>query len=427
VTAADESPLERGLAWTLVLAATATMAVSYVDRQALAVLSPTITAALHLSEQQYGWVTAAFSFSFLVCAPLAGGWIDRVGARRGLLISMVVWSAVAAAHALVPGAPASVALAAAHAITLPLVVLILLRLLLGVAEAPSFPGAAQTVARVLPPADRAAGFGLLFTGSSIGAALAPLLAVPLAARFGWRYALVATAVCGLGWLPLWAWVTSPPAVRAAMADRHGDGSDGSDSVRRIDLLRHPGVLRAVALVLASAPINGFAINWSAKALTAAHQVPQAAMSRYLWLPPLLFDGGALAAGALASLIERRRDPTAPHRGLVAVAVLLLCSIGVLGLARTPWQSTAVIATAFAGGGMCYALCTADMLKRVARSQVATAGGLTASAQAIALIISNPLIGLAADHAHGYRGIAIALALLALPGAAIWLAWDPREK
>jgi ACS family hexuronate transporter-like MFS transporter len=307
------------------------------------------------------------------------------------------------------------------------VVLCLLRVALGAAEAPSFPASAQTVERVLPPSDRSAGIGLLFTGSSLGAAVAPLLAVPLAARFGWRYALLGTAVVGLIWVPLWAGLTALPEVRAAMAGRRSDGEPAPAKARWIDLLAHPGVLRAVALVIASAPINGFAINWAAKALTAAHRVPQAAMSHYLWLPPLAFDGGALAAGALASLIERGRDPEAPHRGLVCAGALLMCAIGALGLARTPWQSTAVISAAFAGGGMLYALATADMLKRVARAQVAAAGGLTAAAQSLALLVANPLIGRAADRGRGYAGIALALGLLALPGVALWLLWDPRGR
>lgn len=407
MTEEGEPSLPRALGWTLALTATATMTVSYVDRQALAVLSPTITRDLKLTDADYGWVTAAFSIAYLVCAPLAGGLIDRVGARRGLLGSVLVWSAVAAAHALVPG----------------LALLFLLRIALGIAEAPSFPGSAQTVSRVLQPRDRAAGFGLLFTGSSVGAAIAPLLAVPLAARFGWRYAMVATALIGLAWVPLWIRLTGIAEVRAAMA--HGPSKQEADG-GWASLGAHPAVLRAVALVMAAAPVNGFAINWAAKVLT-AQSVPQAAMGHFLWLPPLAFDGGAVLAGLAASLLERRRDPEAPHRGLVAIGGLGLLAIGALGFARTPWQTTLAIALAFGGGGVCYAIATADMLRRVARSQVAAAGGVTAAAQSLALIVANPLIGRAVDHGHGYGSIGVALALCTLPGVLIWLAWDPRRS
>ena len=122
------SALDRRRAWIVVLVATLTMAISYADRQTLSVLAPTVTAKLHISEIQYGWLVAAFSFAYLVGAPVAGRMIDTVGARRGLFYAVLVWSVISGAHALAPG----------------LGVLFMLRIGLGLAEAPSFPGAARS-------------------------------------------------------------------------------------------------------------------------------------------------------------------------------------------------------------------------------------------------------------------------------------------
>ena len=176
------------------------MAVSYVDRQTLAVLAPTVREALGISVSSYGWLVSAFSFAYLVGAPLAGRLIDAVGARRGLVGAVLVWSVVAALHAVVPG----------------LFVLFALRIALGLTESPSFPGAAQTVHRALPPADRARGFGVLFTGSSFGAMVAPLLATWVAAHVGWRAAFLVTAVVGLCWVPLWIAVAFAGRARAVL-------------------------------------------------------------------------------------------------------------------------------------------------------------------------------------------------------------------
>ncbi len=118
--------------------------------------------------------------------------LDRTGARRGLVFAVLAWSAVAAGHALVPSFAALVAL----------------RVLLGTAEAPSFPGAAQTIKRILPPAERSMGFGLLFTGSSLGAMIAGPLAIGiLGFAGGWRLAFLGTSLVGLAWIPLWLFVT----------------------------------------------------------------------------------------------------------------------------------------------------------------------------------------------------------------------------
>ncbi|MFI5301572.1 MAG: MFS transporter, partial [Polyangiales bacterium] len=153
--------VSRTRAWLVVLVATLTMTISYLDRQALSVLAPTVTEAFHLDDTAYGWLTSAFSIAYLVMAPFAGRAIDRFGARRGLPIAVVLWSIVAALHAF----------------TLGFASLFFLRVLLGAAEAPSFPGATQAVDRVLEPRDRARGVGVLFTGSSIGAMVVPTIAV----------------------------------------------------------------------------------------------------------------------------------------------------------------------------------------------------------------------------------------------------------
>src|SRR5438034_696266 len=47
------------------------MTVSYIDRQTLSALSPTVRPALHLSQTQYGWITGAFSITYLIFAPLS--------------------------------------------------------------------------------------------------------------------------------------------------------------------------------------------------------------------------------------------------------------------------------------------------------------------------------------------------------------------
>src|SRR5262245_37474281 len=174
--------LSRVRSWALALTATLTLAVSYVDRQTFAVLAPTWQAQLHISDKDYGdWLVPAFSYAYLVGAPLAGYLIDRVGARRGLLGAVLLWSLVAALHALAPGFGA----------------LFALRLALGVAESPSFPGAAQTVQRALSPVDRARGFGFLFSGSSLGAMIAPILATYLNRDGHYQLAFIGTAVVGL--------------------------------------------------------------------------------------------------------------------------------------------------------------------------------------------------------------------------------------
>lgn len=405
---APVSRISRGYAWALALTATLTMSVSYVDRQTLAVLAPTVTKALAISEQSYGWLVSAFSFAYLVGAPLAGRFIDRVCARRGLLGAVLVWSGVAALHALVPG----------------FLTLFALRIALGFAEAPSFPGSAQTVHRALPPHDRPRGLGILFTGSSIGAMIAPPLATYFEARLGWRVAFLVTAVVGLAWVPLWLRVAFSREGRRALDVRPATtASASSRSPSYGELLLHPAVLRAVVLVLASAPQIAFVLNWSAKYLVRELGLTQRQVGSYLWLPPLLFDAGAVAFGHIASRRIRVHGGE-PERGLVAAATLLALAGAAMPLAPGPWATVLVAGVALAGGGALFALLTADMLARVPPSAISTAGGITAAAQSLAYIVANPLIGRAVEGGGSYAPVVVALGLWVVPGAAVWMMWRP---
>jgi MFS transporter, ACS family, hexuronate transporter len=399
VAAADSTPRRAG--WAVAIAATLGMSVSYIDRQALAAIAPAVRAALHIDHTQFGWLVSAFSMAYLVGAPAAGALVDRLGARRGFAAALVVWSFVAGAHALATS----------------FAVLFALRVLLGAAESPSFPAAAQAIRRSLPGARRPAAYGLLFTGSSIGAMIAAPLAIHLEGRFGFRSAFVGTACAGAMWLPFWLFVTRGgrlPAEAPAPAT-----PAAAPSAWR-DVARSAPVLRALVAVIGAAPTIMFAQTWAAQYLVEHWKLPRTGISGYLLVPPLLFDLGAVGFGWLAS----RRETGAPrtHRDLLLTAAVLGSMLALSPFAPSPGVAMALFGAAACGGGGVYVLVTADMLARVPPSRTSSAGGMTAAAQSIALVAANPLIGLSVDRTHDYVVATVALGLMVLPATLVFLLW-----
>jgi ACS family hexuronate transporter-like MFS transporter len=400
-------PLSRGRAWLVAVCVTLAMSVSYVDRQVIAAIGASVRKALEMDAAQFGWLASAFSMAYLVAAPLAGLVVDRVGARRGLAAAIVAWSAVSAAHALVPTFAA----------------LFVLRVLLGAAEAPSFPAAAQAVQRALPEGDREAAFGLLFTGSSLGAAIAAPLAISLDVAFGWRTAFFIASAAGIAWLPLWLVATAPKPVRAVL------GTAGAAPVARPrGLQSDPAVHRALILVLASAPALMFMYIWAPQYFELGRGLPKASLPHYLWLPPLMADLGMVGFGLLASRMDRRARPgeRRSHVDLVLVAAAMESTLVLVPHVQGTWPAVLLVGLSAAGGGGLYTLLTADMMSRIDPARVSAAGGLTAAAQSLVYVALNPVVGRWIDLSHSYDGSIVMLGAVAIPGAVVWSAWSPAQ-
>ncbi len=406
--------LSRPAGWAIAVAATLAMSVSYIDRQVLAALGTSVRGALGIDHEQFGWLASAFSMAYLVGTPIAGSVIDRVGARVGLVGAMLVWSAVAASHALASS----------------FAVLFAMRIALGAAEAPSFPAAAQSVRRAIPPRERSAGIGLLFTGSSIGAMIAAPLAVAFNARYGWRPAFVLTAIVGLLWIPLWLACTRSPAARAALETADSaDGAAREPTPSRLELVRNPAVQRAVLLVVASAPAIAFVLIWTPQYLQSAYGVAENDVGKYVWLPPLLFDIGAVGVGCIASRRDRKSitGEVASHADLTLVAAFLASTLALAPLAHDVWHAVAILSVSLGGGGALYARLTADMLARVHPAHVSTAAGMTAAAQSFAYIVASPLVGRSVDTTHSYDDSLTLLGALVIPGVLAWVVWPVRGR
>ncbi len=397
--------LSRRRAWLVAAVATLAMSVSYVDRQVVSAIATSVRRALDIDAEHFGYLAGAFSLAYLVAAPLAGAVVDRVGARRGLVVAILAWSAVSAAHAFVPSFAA----------------LIVLRIILGTTEAPSFPAAAQSVRRALPPGDRSAAFGLLFTGSSLGAAVAAPLAIWLDVHFGWRTAFLVASVVGLAWLPLWLLVTRAPAVRAVLAqpDAGLSMAPARPRVSPVALFLDRAVLRALVLVVASAAGLMFLFVWMPQYLELGRGIAKPDVARYVWLPPVMADAGMVGFGVLASRLDRRSSAQRSHVGLVLAAATMEATMVLVPQAHAVWPAVIVLGVSAAGGGGLYTLLTADMMARIDPSRVSMAGGLTAAAQSLVYVVMNPVVGRWIDRTHSFDGPLVALGAVALPGAVLW--------
>ncbi|HOL73034.1 MAG TPA: MFS transporter, partial [Bryobacteraceae bacterium] len=173
--------------------------ISYIDRNALALLAPTILKETHLSAEQYGWVISAFSIAYMIGNPVWGRALDRMGLRFGMIAAVSLWTAASVSHAFAAG---FLSFAVARA-------------LLGFGEGATFPGGLRTVTQTLEPHLYARGIAVAYSGGSLGAVVTPLILTPIAVWWGWRAGFWFTGFVGVSWLALWLVVSRRPDVRSA--------------------------------------------------------------------------------------------------------------------------------------------------------------------------------------------------------------------
>src|SRR5260370_15471321 len=89
--------------WLPVLSMMLVSVISYIDRNTLALLAPTILRDTHMSAEQYGFIVSAFSIAYMLGNPAWGMILDTLGTRRGVLASVTGWSLASASHAFAAG------------------------------------------------------------------------------------------------------------------------------------------------------------------------------------------------------------------------------------------------------------------------------------------------------------------------------------
>jgi ACS family hexuronate transporter-like MFS transporter len=355
--------------------------------------------------------------------------MQRIGPRLGFAATLAVSSAVIGLHALVPGYLGLLGLRAGA----------------GLAVAPSFACATQTVHRVLPFKDRARGIGLLYMGNSLGSAVCPPLAVALASAFGWRQAFFWVSVFGLVWVPLWIVVAftggarstldAPAVILPAQRLPSFDATGRKMNWRRasssfVQVAKNPGVLRGSLVVASAAPITTVMLLWGTKYLVRDHGLTQAQTGHYLWLPALLFGAGSLIFGELRSRSARIRSKTRPAYLLMAVAMCLSALLAVVPFAHDPESCVIIASLAMAGAGGLYTLATNDMLSQAPAGKVAPTSSFTTLTQSLIYIVVSPIIGRVVEVSGSYRWIMIAAGLWAFPGCLYWFAqvwWTSRSS
>ncbi|MEM7778054.1 MAG: MFS transporter [Pseudomonadota bacterium] len=171
----------------MTLVAVATV-INYIDRGALAVLWPEISADLGLTKADYAIIINVFTFAYAFGQSLFGKIFDWIGTRLGFVLAIAAWSVATMLHAVANS----------------LLTFSIFRGLLGVSEAGNWPGATKANAEWFPIKERALAQGIFNSGAAIGGIIsAPVVGFLFLWFESWQATFIVIGMLGFLWLVPW--------------------------------------------------------------------------------------------------------------------------------------------------------------------------------------------------------------------------------
>ena len=319
--------------------------IAYILRTNMSVAGEAMMADLGLTHVQLGAVLAAFAWGYAAFQFPGGLWGDRVGPRRALAILALLWGAANALVGLVPGRD----LASPAAI---MILLVLLRALMGMVQAPLYPvtGGGMTCSW-FPITCWAFPNGLTNAGLTLGAAATGPLIAWLMVTVGWRQSFVLTAPLAVALAIVWWWdVRDTPAGHPSVSreelalidrDRPPRFSEAPPPGTWRRMLKDPQVLMLAASYFCSNCVFYFFFNWLFIYLVESRGFKVLEGGFYASAPWIGGALGALAGGVLCDRLSSRLGKRRGHRflGLVPLA---LAGMLILGAAAAPSPLLAVV-------------------------------------------------------------------------------------
>lgn len=277
----------------------ASTVINYIDRQTLSLLAPYLKVQYHWTNSDYANLAIAFRVAYSIGQSVFGRFMDRVGTRRGLTITVIFYSIVSMLTSLARGFFSFAAF----------------RFLLGAGESANWPAATKAVAEWFPKRERALATALFDSGSSIGGAVAPFLVLWIYFRWGWRPAIAVPGTLGFVWLLAWRWMYHSPEAHPrigeserkliiAEKEENGGFEGAGPTLRWGDLLRIPQTWGTIVAKTFTDPVFFFITEWFPIYLVAKGIELKTGLTA-VWIPFIAADLGSFFAGWLSGYLVRR--------------------------------------------------------------------------------------------------------------------------
>jgi sugar phosphate permease len=372
--------------------------VNFFDRVNLSVSQAALHEAFGISTVTFGYLLSAYSWTYGVLQLPSGLILDRFGVKLVGRIGALIWSVASFAAAISTGLAGFLGA----------------RLLLGVGEAPTFPGNSKAVGYWFPVEERSLATAIFDSAAKLSSAIGvPLLGI-LLLRFGWRWSFAATGFLSLLYFLLFYVFYRNPSEDKALSAAECNfisqgGAQPEDRAKAAKgapfgyLLRQRKVW---GLVLGFASYNYtfyLLLTWMPSYLSSAHHVDLLHSVMYTSVPWLFatFTDILMGGWLVDKLIQQGRDASLVRQAILIGGTTL--GLGMLGAAYAQSATTALVWISVAIGGLSAAAPVAWSLPSLIapRESVGTVGGIMNFGSQLSAISAPIVTGYIASITHSF--------------------------
>ncbi|MYM67706.1 MFS transporter [Pseudoduganella sp. FT55W] len=347
--------------WMILAVLFAVTTINYADRATIAIAGPELKKLLGLTPVQMGFVFSAFAWSY-VLAQLPGGWLlDRFGSKITYFFSIFLWSLFTMLMGGVGFFTGAAAVAA----------LFTLRLLIGAAEAPSFPGNSRIASSWFPTSERGTAAAIFNSAQYFATVLfAPIMGW-LVHSFGWES--VFFVMGGLGIIMAFIWLKTvygpkdhPRANAAEVAYIEAGGAlvdleskDKAAATTKLDtwacikqLLGNRMLLGVYIGQYCINTLTYFFLTWFPVYLVQERHMTILKAGFVAALPAVAgFLGGVLGGVISDRLIKAGKTQSVARKTPIVCGMLLSTSMIICNYVEADWLVITVMSLAFFGKGI----------------------------------------------------------------------------
>lgn len=393
--------------------------ITYLDRTTISLVGVRIKSEFHLSNEQFGWILGAFALAYALFEIPSGVLGDRLG-QKGVLIRIVLWWSLFTA---LTGAASG------------FISLILCRFLFGVGEAGAFPNSTATISRWFPAKETSRAISSVLIGLNFGAAIAPLLVVPIAAAFGWRTPFFVNALIGVVWVVIfWRWFHNEPSTMKRISQkevqliektrRYTKHEEGFPWIKTIG---SRNILAMLFAFFASQWALYFFIAWMPVYLQQGKHFSEFEMGRTTSFLFIVGIAGSICSGFLGDWLTKKKSLKFSRR-LVGMTALSLTSFAFLLVAKT--ENKHLISAGLILGDLFFSffgIAGFSTCIDIGRHRAGTVAGIMNFAAQLGAFLLAIFFGKMVDLTHDFNFPMYVIAGILLLGGLIWGTVDPNRQ